>query len=57
MLNQTDENHIGAKAWRRLSRNQQRAIINDRKNGRKIATEFVKRKFEKLYPHSIKNVT
>lgn len=35
-------NHIGEKAWRRLSRNQQREIIRNRKHGRKIFNGFKK---------------
>jgi hypothetical protein len=41
-----NDNHIGRKAWKRLSPNQKRAIIKDRKNARKLATEFIKRKYE-----------
>jgi hypothetical protein len=49
MTNTVDENHIGHKAWRRLSPGQKRAIINDRKNARKIYDEFLKQRTNKSY--------
>lgn len=35
-------NHIGIKAWRRLSRNQKQIIIKDRANGRAHFFKFKK---------------
>lgn len=40
---QQTSNHIGEKAWRRLSPRQKQEIIKNRKRGRKIFNGFKKR--------------
>lgn len=45
-----NQNHIGERSWRRLSKKQKRAIIKDRKNGRKLYDGFSKERLKRLYP-------
>lgn len=50
MNNTVDGNHIGCKAWRRLTPRQKKAIIRDRKNARKIYNGFQNERLKRLYP-------
>lgn len=45
-----NENHIGCKAWRRLTHRQRKAIIRNRDNARKIYDGFLNEKMKRLYP-------
>lgn len=44
-MSEISSNHIGAKTWKRLSPNQKKAIIRNRKNARSLLKEFKNRKF------------
>lgn len=46
-----NSNHIGKKAWKKLSHRQRNVIIKNRANGRKLADAFLIEREKVLYPH------